>query len=171
MSAPFASELVAAPTGAKVAWLEYQQGRRNIWVASAPQWQGVQLTNFTQDDGQEISGLCWSADTNSLLFVRGGDSENGGENPNPAQSSTLPSEDIWQVTLNGPTVKKLTVGHLPQVSPTADRVAFVRVSEIFTMKTNGESPIAVVHDKGHVSTLVWSPDGFQTRIRQPALAT
>src|SRR5688572_26797368 len=33
MSAPFASELVAAPTGGKIAWMQNVLGARNIWVA------------------------------------------------------------------------------------------------------------------------------------------
>ena len=33
MSAPFVSELTAAPAGARVAWIANDRGRRNIWVA------------------------------------------------------------------------------------------------------------------------------------------
>ena len=31
MSAPFATSPLAAPNGAKVAWLENNEGKRNIW--------------------------------------------------------------------------------------------------------------------------------------------
>ena len=62
MSAPFATSPVPAPTGARVAWLLNEQGRRNVWVASAPDWKGRKVTNFNQDDGQEIAELTWAPD-------------------------------------------------------------------------------------------------------------
>ena len=34
LSAPFPSELVAAPGGGKVAWLLNERGARNIWIAA-----------------------------------------------------------------------------------------------------------------------------------------
>lgn len=36
LSAPFPSDLVAAPRGDKVAWVFNAKGVRNLWVASAP---------------------------------------------------------------------------------------------------------------------------------------
>jgi hypothetical protein len=35
-SYPFPNELVAAPTGSKLAWAFNEQGRRNLWVAEGP---------------------------------------------------------------------------------------------------------------------------------------
>ena len=36
MSAPFPTDLTAAPKGGAVAWVLDQNGARNIWVAEAP---------------------------------------------------------------------------------------------------------------------------------------
>ena len=41
MSAPFPSELVAAPAGGKVAWVFDASGGRNIWVAEPPDYKGA----------------------------------------------------------------------------------------------------------------------------------
>ena len=38
LNAPFASELVAAPSGGKVAWILDEGGARNLWVAAAPDY-------------------------------------------------------------------------------------------------------------------------------------
>src|SRR5665213_2797908 len=81
MSAPFASSILAAPKGAKVAWLLNEQGRRNVWMATAPDWKGRKVTNFTEDDGQEIDEVAWAHDGSFLLFTRGGDFEMGRDNP------------------------------------------------------------------------------------------
>jgi Tol biopolymer transport system component len=108
MSAPFASSLLPAPTGARVAWLLNERGRRNVWVASAPDWKGRKVTNFETDDGQEINDLAWAPDGKYLLFARGGDFEMGRDNPNPASSPEKPEQAIWMVTLDGSPAKKLT---------------------------------------------------------------
>ena len=38
LSAPFPTELVAAPSGKAVAWVFDSAGSRNVWVAEAPAW-------------------------------------------------------------------------------------------------------------------------------------
>src|SRR6185437_13846274 len=63
MSAPFVSELTAAPSGERVAWIADTEGRRNIWVAQLGSHANAQqITHYDADDGLEISGLAWSAD-------------------------------------------------------------------------------------------------------------
>src|SRR5580698_5531793 len=75
MSAPFPSDLTAAPKGGAVAWVLDQHGARNIWVAEAPDYKGRRLTNYRSDDGQEIAQIVWTPDGHSIIFVRGGDFE------------------------------------------------------------------------------------------------
>src|SRR5437588_6241049 len=84
MSAPFPTDLSAAPQGGAVAWVLDQRGARNIWVAEAPDYKGRQLTNYRDDDGQEIAQIAWTPDGRSILYVRGGDFETHRDNPNPA---------------------------------------------------------------------------------------
>ncbi len=84
MSAPFASSAIPAPAGAVVAWVLNEQGRRNVWVASAPDWNARKITNFDVDDGQEIGEISWSPDGKYLLFTHGGDFEMDRSNPDPA---------------------------------------------------------------------------------------
>ena len=62
LSAPFPSELVAAPGGGKVAWLLNDHGARNIWIAAAPDFKGMRLTNYTGDDGTDVGQVQWTAD-------------------------------------------------------------------------------------------------------------
>jgi dipeptidyl aminopeptidase/acylaminoacyl peptidase len=159
MSAPFASSLIPAPTGARVAWLLNERGRRNVWIASAPDWKGRKATNFEADDGQEIDDLIWAPDGKYLLFARGGDFEMGRDNPNPASSPAKPEQAIWMVALDGSPAKKLTEGHEPAISPNGGMVAFVRGGQIFTMKSSGEGVKSTVNVKGSPSGLRWSPDG------------
>jgi dipeptidyl aminopeptidase/acylaminoacyl peptidase len=158
MSAPFASAPLAAPNGARVAWLENDQGKRNVWVAGAPDWQGRKVTAFDKDDGQEIAELAWAPDGSYLLFARGGDFENGGDNPNPDLSPTKPEQEIWYVALNGAPAKKLTEGRAPHISPNGETVAFLRGGQIFTMKPSGAEVKNVVTQKATAADLQWAPD-------------
>ena len=94
-SSPFASELSASPKGDRVAWVLFEQGRRNIYVAAAPGWEGRRATSFNGDDGQEISQIVWSRDGAAIYFTRGGDFEMGRDNPNPALSVVKADQSVW----------------------------------------------------------------------------
>ncbi len=159
-SAPFASGLVAARTGTAVAWLENDRGRRNIWAASGPEWRGRPITAFDKDDGQEIADIVWSPDASYLLFTRGGDFENGGENPNPDLDPKKPEQAIWRVNLTGGPPVKLTVGHAPQISPNGGTVVFLRNGQIYSWsKPDATDAAPLVEQQGSQSDLRWSPDG------------
>lgn len=56
---PFPSELTAAATGSRIAWVFDERGIRNVWVAEAPEWKGRRLTSY-DDDGQELTSLAIS---------------------------------------------------------------------------------------------------------------
>ena len=161
MSAPFASSPIVAPKTARVAWLLNERGARNIWVAEAPTWRARKLTSFDKDDGQEIAELAWAPDSTYLLFVRGGDFETGGDNPNPDLNPGKPDQSIWSVTMDGSPAKKLTEGHEPAISPQGDSVAFLRGGQILTMKPSGGEATLAVSQKGSANGLRWSPDGQQ----------
>src|SRR3954467_11189089 len=79
LSAPFPEELLASPTGAKLAWIEDAKGARNVWVAEPPEDRGRRITRYTEDDGQSIGDLEWTPDAKSLIFVRGGGANGRGE--------------------------------------------------------------------------------------------
>src|SRR5262245_4170361 len=70
---PFPTDLVAAASGNRIAWVISDRGARNVWAASGPGWEPKQLTTFTGDDGQDITQLAFTADGSALVFVRGGD--------------------------------------------------------------------------------------------------
>src|SRR5579863_8553700 len=70
MSAPFPTDLTAAPKGGAVAWVLDQNGARNIWIAEAPDYKGRKLTAYRDDDGQEIAQIAWTPDGRSIIYVR-----------------------------------------------------------------------------------------------------
>ena len=72
-SYPFPNELTAAATGSRIAWAFNEQGQRNIYVAEGPDFSARRLTNYVQDDGQELSSVALSPDGKWVIYVRGGD--------------------------------------------------------------------------------------------------
>lgn len=162
LSAPFPSELIAAPSGVKVAWLLNERGARNIWMAAAPDYKGVRLTSYTEDDGQDVGQLHWLPDSSAVLYVRGGDLEFPGRpDPNAASNPSGVEQAIW-VAAPGQAPRKIAEGHSPAISPKGDRVAFVRNSQVWWAPLAGaDKPAELVHARAGVTAreLVWSPDG------------
>ena len=70
---PFVDGLVSARTTDRIAWVRMVRGVRNIFVADGPDFTPRQVTQFTEDDGQELTQLTFSPDGSALVFVRGGD--------------------------------------------------------------------------------------------------
>ena len=158
LDAPFSSAITAAPSGGKVAWLMKERGANNLWVASAPDFKGRRLTSFTEDDGQEIGEVAWTADGKSIVYVRGGDFDTNGDNPNPESLVKTPEMAVWVVPFEGGASKKLSEGRMPAVSINGD-VAFVRSGQIWLTNLNADKPVEIVHTKGRSTELRWSPDG------------
>jgi dipeptidyl aminopeptidase/acylaminoacyl peptidase len=150
--------LTAAPSGGKVAWLMKERGANNIWVASAPDFKGRRLTSITGDDGQEIGEIAWTADGKSIVYVRGGDLETNGDNPNPESLVKTPEMAVWVIPFDGGAPKKLSEGRMPAVSKNGD-VALVRNGQIWLTNLNGDKAAEIVHTKGRSTELRWSPDG------------
>ncbi len=162
LSAPFPSDLIAAHGGAKLAWLLNERGARNIWMAAAPDFKGIRLTTYTEDDGQEIGQLRWTPDARAVLYVRGGDLEFlGRPDPNPAVNPAGVEQAIWIAT-PGEAPRKLAEGHSPAVSPKGDRIAFLRAGQIWLAPLSGsDKPALLYRARTGVtcSEITWSPDG------------
>jgi dipeptidyl aminopeptidase/acylaminoacyl peptidase len=160
MSAPFPSDLTAAPKGGAVAWVLNQHGARNIWVADAPAYSGRQLTNYHDDDGQEIAQITWTPDGRSIIFVRGGDFETHHDDPNPASLPQGVEQAIWIAPLTGGVPRKIAEGNEPAISPKGDRLVFLRKDEVWSSGLeDGAKPAQLIHAKGKAGELHWSPDG------------
>jgi dipeptidyl aminopeptidase/acylaminoacyl peptidase len=160
LSGPFPTELTAAPKSGAVAWVLDQKGARNIWIAEAPSYKGRKLTNYTEDDGQEIAQLVWTPDGRSLVYVRGGDFEMERDNPNPAALAAGVEQDVWIVSLAGGEPRKIAEGNQPAISSKGDRIVYLKKNELWSVSlAGGDKPVQLIHEKGSLRELRWSPDG------------
>ncbi len=158
LNAPFASELVAAPSGGRVAWILDEAGARNLWVAAAPDFKGRRLTSYKDDDGQDLGDLAWSADGRFLVYTHGGDLETNGDIPNPRNLPETPEQAVYAIPFDGGAPRKLSDGRGPTVSRDG-HVAFVKNGQIWMTTLDGAKPVEVVHTKASSYELQWSPDG------------
>ena len=160
LSASFPSELTAAPVGGKVAWVANSRGVRNIMVAAPPEYRGRKVTAYSEDDGQELTDLRWTADGGAIVYVRGGDANGRGEIPNAALNPAGATQDVWVVALDGSAARKLGEGNSPAVAPKGDRVAFVRRGQLWVAALDGKTtPAPAFKGRGECERPVWSPDG------------
>lgn len=164
LSYPYPLELVAAPTGASIAWVFDEQGARNVYVAQAPDWKAVRVTRYTGDEGQELSQLAFTHDGSTVVYVRGGDHDanwEAGGPPDPALSTVAPKVEIWAVRAGGDSAPRLLAeGDAPAVSPKGDRLAFIRGGQAYAVSlTSGKPAEQLFFARGTTGSLTWSPDG------------
>jgi dipeptidyl aminopeptidase/acylaminoacyl peptidase len=159
----FPSDLAAAPSGGKVAWVSNARGVRNIMVAEPPRYQARAVTAYTADDGQELGGLRWTPDASSLVYVRGQEAGRAGEPPNPTHDPHGAVEAVWAVAPDGSAPgapRKLGEGDRPAIAPRGGRVAFVHRGKIWWAPLDGSAPAAPLFQaQGQCGQPVWSPDG------------
>ena len=116
MSPPFPANLTAAKQNNRVAWTLNQEGRRNIWVAEGPGITARQITKYNEDDGQELSDLSFSADSNTIVYVRGEGKNAAGQVPNPTSNPAGTEQVVWTVAWGGGEPKRVDTGHSPEIS-------------------------------------------------------
>src|SRR4051812_33753515 len=161
-SYPFPNELTAAATGGRIAWALNEQGRRNVWVADAPDYRARQLTSYGVDDGQELTSVTLTPDGQRVLYVRGGDH---GANwdagaPNPLSSPIAPKIQLWSAPVAGGAPVLIGEGDDPAVSPKGDVVVFTRDRQLWVAPIDGGTPARRLFGvRGDMSDAVWSPDG------------
>jgi len=162
MSAPFPTELTAAPAGGKVAWVENARGLRNILVAEPPDYKARAITSYKADDGQEVGSLEWTPDARAVVYTRGGAANRAGEIPNPTSDPKGAEMALWVVSAAGGEPKRIGEGSGPAISPNGDQVAYLLRGQIWTAPVDGSrKPEQLTKLRGTCGALRWSPGGAQ----------
>ncbi|ACU04550.1 S9 family peptidase [Pedobacter heparinus] len=162
-SYPFPTSLTAAATGNKIAWAFDEQGKRNVYVAEAPDFKARKLTDYNEDDGQEISSLSISADGNWVVFLRGGDHGSNWNDEAPVNvnaSPEPPKVQIHALSFDGKQHIVIGEGENPILSPKSDQVLFTRKGQAWIASLAAE-PLAkqLFQANGITGEMQWSPKG------------
>ena len=129
MSAPFATNIVAAPSGERLAWTLNERGLRNVWVAEGPRFTARRLTTYLSDDAQELNAVQISPDGNRVVYTRGGDYGANFDDALPVNPAGAPfpnKTEIWSAPFAGGAPVSLGEGENPVISPKGDVVVFTR---------------------------------------------
>ena len=177
----YPTEVVSAKKADRIAWTAYEHGRRNVYTASAPQFQALRVTSVTKDDGVELSDLSISDDGAVVVFVRGTQPNREGWVANPTANPAGAERTIWAARTVGGAAWKLGEGTTPVLSPDGRSVAYAKDGQIHrylvgsglpadlsaaarsarlearSAKVGGSGPW--IKSWGTNGNLKWSPDG------------
>lgn len=162
MSYRFPSGLVSAPNHTKIAWVQNEEGKRNIWVAEGPDYEGRAITNYNEDDGQEITDLQFTPDGRNIIYVYGGAPNRQGEIPNPTSSPEGANRVIMIVSVKGGEPKQIAVGSSPLIHPKEKMIVYSAKGKLWTVEyAGGGSPSVLFKARGNNNSVRWSPNGTQ----------
>src|SRR6266436_8466182 len=158
MGAPFPSNLTAAKSAPRIAWVLDEKGKRNIYVAEAPDFKARRLTSYMEEDGQELSALQFSADANTIVYTRGGGKNRTGQSPNPTSNPAGAEEAVFQISWRGGDPQKIDAGHDARISKQGI-CAYLRDGGLWLAPLDGKEKPAQLVVSGTSFGQRWSPDG------------
>lgn len=162
----FPSELVAAQKADRIAWIAYERGLRNVYTAAGPDFKPVRLTNYSADDGTDLTTLSISDDGAVVAYVRGHTPNSVGWIANPTSNPKGVERATWAVATSGGTPRKVALTGSHVLSPNGRWLLFVKDGQIYRASVDpkdagsdtdrGMQPFFLVH--GVNSNPHWSPD-------------
>ncbi len=161
---PYATELASAEHADRIGWVRDVAGARNLWVADGPAFRPRRVTNYLDDDGQEITQITFSPDGTHLVYVRGGDHDanwpaEGNLAPDPDSSPEQQKVTIWAASPSGGAPLKIAEGDAPAISARGI-LAYIAGDQVWTAPLDGKGKAErLFFDRGKDSDLHWSPDG------------
>ena len=159
--------LATARKADRVAWMSYEKGMRNVYTAAAPAFVPVKLTNFMQDDGQDMTDVQLSDDGTIIVFIKGAAPNRFGWVPNPTQDPNGSERAIWAVRSSGGAPWRVAEGSNPEISPDGHSVLYVKNGQIYRARVIKGATVApmdtgalpFIKEWGRNSAPKWSPDG------------
>lgn len=163
LSPGYPVELVAAREANRIAWIEYEEGRRNVYTAAGPDFEPVRLTRYEDDDGRDLSTLRISDDGSVVVFLRGHTPNRDGWIANPASDPRGAERAAWAVSTAGGEPWRVVEAWNVALSPDGEWIAYTRGGAIYRAPVNPgvvtvqpERPLFSVF--GDQRGPVWSPD-------------
>ncbi len=163
LSPGYPVQLVSARAADRIAWIEYEEGKRNVYTAAAPDFTPARLTRFEDDDGRDLSNLRISDDGSTLVFLRGHTPNRQGWIANPASDPRGAERAAWAVSTAGGEPWRVAEAWNVALSPDGEWIAWESDGDIYRAPVNPgvaagdpERPLfSVFGDQGDP---VWSPD-------------
>ena len=160
-------EIVSARKVDRLAWPAFEEGRRNVYTATVPAFTPVRVTNFTKDDGIDLSGVRISDDGTTVVFVRGGAPNRDGWIANPNANPDGPERAVWAARTAGGPAFRVAEASSPELAPDGSSILFIKDGQIYRAKVTAVKPASeidrgnkpFIKEWGTQSAPQWSPDG------------
>src|SRR5262249_49634153 len=103
----------------------------------------------------------FSKDGSFVVYVRGGEANGKGENPNPLSDPKGAKQEIWlSPTTGNAGPKNLGEGSEPAISPDGKQVAFSKHGKVMVAPADASKAASTIFEaRGKNSASEWSPDG------------
>jgi dipeptidyl-peptidase 4 len=138
-------EMSAARKADRLAWVSYEKGMRNIYVAAGPGFKATRITRFLADDGVDLGSVKLSDDGSLAIFVRGHGQNREGWVANPSHDPRGADRAVWAARTDGSGAWRLASiastqpgagrGGAPELSPDGRYVVFARDGQIYRAST------------------------------------
>jgi dipeptidyl aminopeptidase/acylaminoacyl peptidase len=170
LSPAYAFGLASAQKAERIAWISYDEGKRNVYTAAAPNFTPVRITSFLKDDGTDLTDVNISDDGSTVVFVRGHTPNRDGWVANPLSDPNGAERAIWAArtdTSAGVRAWRVAEGFNPELSPDGRWILLARDGQIYRIRV-AQAPTLSKKDKGEEpfirawgtnSSPSWSPDG------------
>jgi len=171
-------EVSAARKADKIAWVAYERGMRNVYVASAPDFKAIKITKFNEDDGVDVGSVRLSDDGSIATFIRGSGQNRAGWVANPSHDPNGGERAVWAARTDGSGAWRLADitsepggfgggrGGGPELSPDGKYTVFPKDGQLYRARTARGATTAVdtggvpfIKEWGRQSNPQWSPDG------------
>ena len=167
LGAPYPSQLTAASSGSRVAWVFNAKGAQNVWIADGPQFAPRQVTHYQGDTGQPLASLRLSPDGQWALYARGTETNGEGRSANPAHVPQQPKQQVWSVSVAGGEPRLLgDMGCAEEgcedieISPDGKWAVWAARQQFWIAAVSGANPAKQLTDlRGNLESPQWSPDG------------
>ena len=136
LSPGYPSGLVAAKAADRIAWIENEEGGRNVYTAAAPDFEPVRLTRFGDDDGHDLSTLRISDDGSVVVFLRGHNANRDGWIANPASDPRGAERAAWAVSTAGGEPWRVAEAWNVALSPDGKWIAYSSGGNIYRAPVN-----------------------------------
>ncbi|MEM8900044.1 MAG: prolyl oligopeptidase family serine peptidase [Bacteroidota bacterium] len=160
LGAPYVQSIHPSQDKKSLAWVVNEAGARNIWYTEIDNVQPTQLTDYAEDDGQNISQVHIAS--GFLIFVRGNGNNRQGQPANPASLTITPQRQILRLNLTSKKEDVIAYAAGPVLRPDGKGLIYAKSRKVYMVEDLTEDQLSIrilFEARNGAGELSWSPDG------------